>query len=201
MTKKRTGQNSRKTSTEWRRNARSTNHPDSSEAATQKVQKTVKIPQVSDRERGDAFDEVAERREDLSQLSSLKIAAMSFGEWKSFAATNEDLEQNITDIPVVMQRQVLVIQNAQRTVDVPLLQYIDTTVDVPVAKDAEKTPQKQHEDCITKYNEIQMDKKLHSAQLRTENNKSRLSSTMKVGATCVSEFDTRRGAALYVVWH
>ena len=33
-----------------------------------------------------------------------------------------------------MQRQVLVIQKAQRTVDVPLLQHIDTTVDVPVAK-------------------------------------------------------------------
>ena len=33
-----------------------------------------------------------------------------------------------------MQRQVLVIQKAPRTVDIPLLQYIDTTVDVPVAK-------------------------------------------------------------------
>ena len=33
-----------------------------------------------------------------------------------------------------MQRQVLVIQKAQITVDVPLLQHIDTTVDVPVAK-------------------------------------------------------------------
>ena len=38
--------------------------------------------------------------------------------------------------------------------DVPLLQYSDATVDVPVAKDAEKTPQKQHEDCMKKYNEI-----------------------------------------------
>ena len=64
---------------------------------------------------------------------------MSFDERKTFAATKEDLEQNTTDIPVVMQRHVLVIQKAQRTVDVPLLQYIDTTVDVPVAKDAEKT--------------------------------------------------------------
>ena len=33
-----------------------------------------------------------------------------------------------------MQRQVLVLQKAQRTVEAPLLQYIDTTVDVPVAK-------------------------------------------------------------------
>ena len=38
------------------------------------------------------------------------------------------------DVPVVMQRQVLVIQRVQRTVDVPLVQYIDTIVDVPVVK-------------------------------------------------------------------
>ena len=77
-----------------------------------------------------------------------------------------------------MQRQVLVILKAQRTVDVPLLQYSDTTVDVPVAKDAEKTPQKQHED----YNEIQMDKRCvqHISGPRT---RSRMSSTVKVGAT------------------
>ena len=62
-----------------------------------------------------------------------------------------------------MQRQVLVIQKAPRTADVQQLQYSDTTVDVPVAKNAKKTPQKQHEDCMTKYNEIQMDKKLRSA--------------------------------------
>ena len=84
---------------------------------------------------------------------------MSFNERKTFAATKEDREQNTTDIPVVMQRQVLVIQKEPRTVDVPLLQYIDTTVDVPVAK----ARQKQHEDCITKYNEIKIDEKLRSA--------------------------------------
>ena len=55
--------------------------------------------------------------------------------------------------------------------DVPLLQYSDTTVDVTVAKDAEKTPQEQHEDCMTKYNEIKMNKKRRSAHLRTENKK------------------------------
>ena len=36
---------------------------------------------------------------------------------------------------------------------------------------AEKTPQRQHEDCMTKYNEIQMDKKLRQHKLRTENKK------------------------------
>ena len=66
---------------------------------------------------------------------------------------------------------MLVTQKAPRTVDIPLLQYIDTSVDVPVAKDAEKTPQRQHEECMTIYNKIQMDKKLHSAYLRTENKK------------------------------
>ena len=60
-----------------------------------------------------------------------------------------------------MQRQVLVIQKAPRTVGVPLLQYIDTMS--PLRSDAEKTPQKQHEDCMTKYNEIKMDTKPRSA--------------------------------------
>ena len=64
-----------------------------------------------------------------------------------------------------MKRQVLVIRNATRTVDIPLLQYSDTTVDVPVAKDAEKTPQKQQKNCMTKHNEIQMDKKLRSREV------------------------------------
>ena len=59
---------------------------------------------------------------------------MPFDERKTFAATKEDLERNTADFPVVMQRQMLVIQKPQRTVDVPLLQYIDTTVDVPIAK-------------------------------------------------------------------
>ena len=66
------------------------------------------------------------------------------------------------------------IQKAPRTADIPWLQYSDTTVDVPVAKDAEKTPQRQHEDCMTKHNEIQMDKNLRSAKLRTENKKQKV---------------------------
>ena len=61
----------------------------------------------------------------------LKTAAMSFNEQKTSTVAKEDLKQNST---VAVQRQVLVIQKAQRTVDVTLLQYIDTTVDVPVAK-------------------------------------------------------------------
>ena len=92
-----------------------------------------------------------------------KMAATSFDEQKILTATKEDLEQNIADLPVVMQRQVLVTQRVQRTVDVPLLHYIGTTVDVPVAK--------QLEDCMTKHNEIEMDKKLRSAQLSTESKK------------------------------
>ena len=48
---------------------------------------------------------------------------MSFDEQKTSTATKEDLGPNTTDI-----------QKAQRTAEVPLLQYIDTTVDVPVAK-------------------------------------------------------------------
>ena len=37
-----------------------------------------------------------------------------------------------------------------------------------LAATKEDLKQRQHEDCMTKYNEIQTDKKLHSAQLRTE---------------------------------
>ena len=99
-------------------------------------------------------DEVAEKSTDLGDQSAQqqKKVTMSFDERKSFAATKHGLEQNTTDI-----------QKAQRTVDVPLLQYIDSTVDVPVAK----APQKHHEDCIPKHNEIKMDKKLRSAVLST----------------------------------
>ena len=46
---------------------------------------------------------------------------MSFDERKTFAATKEDFDPNIADIPAVMQRQVLVIQKALRTADIPLL--------------------------------------------------------------------------------
>ena len=70
-----------------------------------------------------------------------------------------------------MQRKVRVIQKAPRTADVPLLQFSATTVEFPVAKDAKKAPQKQHEDYVTKYNEIQKDKKLQSANLRTKSKK------------------------------
>ena len=77
----------------------------------------------------------------------------SRNERKTFVTTKEDIEQNTADIPAVIQR--------------PVLQYIDTTVDVPVAK----APQEHHEDCKTMYNEIKMDKKMRSAWLRTESNK------------------------------
>ena len=153
------------------------NYPESSEAETQKVQTCV----IRDREQSDAFFQF-ESRGSMKSAQQAEVAAMSFDEQKSSTATKEDLKQNTTDIPARMQRQVLVILKAQRTVDVPLLQYSDTTVDVPVAKDAEKTTQKQHEDCMTKYNEIQMDKRCvqHISGPRT---RSRMSSTVKVGAT------------------
>ena len=115
----------------------------------------MKIPQVRDCGHSDAFSQleanvrrVAEQSTNLDAQSArqLKISATSRTPWQQ-----EDLEQNTTDIPYVMQRQVLAIQKAQRTVD------------VPVGKDAEKRPQEQHEDCMTKYKEIQMDKKLRSA--------------------------------------
>ena len=87
---------------------------------------------------------------------------MSFDEQKTSTVTKEDLEQNSTDITVAMQRQVLVIQKAQRTVDVPLLQYIDTTFDVPVAK-------QRREDTTGEVQRNPDGQKLRSACLMSEN--------------------------------
>ena len=83
-------------------------------------------------------DEVAEWRADQS-AQQLKTAAMSFDERKTFAATKEDLEQNTTD----------------RTADVPLLHSCEAT--------PRRHHRTQHEDWITMYNEVQMDKKMRSA--------------------------------------
>ena len=37
------------------------------------------------------------------------------------------------DVPVLLQRQVLVIRNVRKTVEVPQVQYVDEIVEVPVA--------------------------------------------------------------------
>ena len=47
---------------------------------------------------------------------------MPFDERKTFAATKEDLERNTAEVPVVMQRQVLMTENS----GIPLVQDIDT---------------------------------------------------------------------------
>ena len=86
-----------------------------------------------------------------------------------------------------MQRQVLVIQQAPRTGDVPLLQYIDTTVDVPVAKRRGL------------HDEVQRNQDGQEAAFclcSGPRTRSRLSSTAKVRATCVSEFATSREAVV-----
>ena len=73
--------------------------------------------------------EVAELNTDLGAQSAQqqKMDAMRFDGQKIFATTNEDLGQVAADVPVVMQRQVPVISRAQRTVGIPLVQYIDTS--------------------------------------------------------------------------
>ena len=102
-------------------------HSERPEEATQKVQKTVMIPQAQysvseivnvathSFSLKQMCDEVAEHGADLGAQSAqqLKMAAMPFDERKTFAATKEDLEQNTADLPVVMQRQVLVTEKAQ----------------------------------------------------------------------------------------
>ena len=69
------------------------NYPDSSEAATQKVQKTL-----------DSFSLKAE----ISEVSSADEDSRD--KQKIFTATKEDLEQNATDTLAGRQRQALVIQ-------------------------------------------------------------------------------------------
>ena len=95
----------------------------------QKVQKTVEITDHSSE-----IQNIATHS--LSLISS--TGKDSRDEQKISTAIKKDLEQNTTDIPVGRQRQVLAIQKAPRTADIPLLQYIDTTVDVPVAKQRRK---------------------------------------------------------------
>ena len=52
--------------------------------------------------------------------------AMRFDEYKTFATTEEDLEQDSAEVPEAMHGQVPVFQKAQRTVDAPLVQHIVT---------------------------------------------------------------------------
>ena len=88
----------------------------------------------------------------------------SRNEQKIFTGIKDDVEQHTMNIPVVMRRQVLVIQKAPRPVDIPLLQYIDTTVDVPVAKQRrENTTETARRLRDTLHNEIQENKNLRSA--------------------------------------
>ena len=65
-----------------------------------------------------------------------------------------------------MQGQVLVVQKAPRTVDIPLL----GTLTRPSMSQLRRTQRRHHRDS-TKQNEIQMDKKLRSAKLRIKNKK------------------------------
>ena len=67
--------------------------------------------------------EVAELYMDLGAQCAQqhKKDAMRPDGQKIFATTTENLRQFTADVPVVMQRQELVIQRVQRTADVPLV--------------------------------------------------------------------------------
>ena len=43
----------------------------------------------------------------------------------------------VVDIPVVVQRQVPMVQKVQKTLEVPQLQFIDKVVDIPVVAQRE----------------------------------------------------------------
>ena len=91
--------------------------PDSTDAATQQVQKIVKIPQISDREHRDAS-----RRDEQKIFTAIKA---------------EDLEQNPTDIPWSCNDRCYT-QTTQKTVEFPQLQFINEVVDD--RDDAETSP-------------------------------------------------------------
>ena len=86
---------------------------------------------------------ITDHRSEIQNIATHSLSLISStgkdsrDEQKISTANKKDLEQNTTDIPVVRQRQVLAIQKAPRTADIPLLQYIDT-IDVPVAKQRRK---------------------------------------------------------------
>ena len=71
------------------------------------------------------------------------IVALSHHD-EDFIVNSLQLMMRRTTEQITDERQVLLIQNSPRTVDVPLLQYIDTTVDVQVAKALQKTTRGLH---------------------------------------------------------
>ena len=90
---------------------------------------------------------------------------------KISTAIKKDLEPNTTDMPTVRQREVLAIQKAPRTAHIPLLQYIDTTVDVPVAKQRRKDTTETARSLHDKVQRNPDGHKMRQQKLRTENKK------------------------------
>ena len=76
----------------------------------------------------------------IQTAQQLKMDAIRSDERKTFATTEEDLEQDSADVLVVMHGQVPVLQKAQRTVDAPLVQYIDTNIDVLIVRRRQALP-------------------------------------------------------------
>ena len=141
----------------------------------------MKIAQIRDREHSDGFFQLDTQR--IDEVSSASKGSRD--DRRSLPQSRRISKKNTTNIPVVMQRQVLVIQKAPRTVDITLLQYSDATVDVPVTKqcreDATGTPRGLHDEIQRNPDEQEAAFSICSRP-RT---RSRMSSTVKVGATCV----------------
>ena len=125
-----------------------------------------------------------------------KTAAMSFDERKTFAATREDLEQNTADVLVVTQRQVLVIQKHRErwmshcfsTLTRPSTSQLRRRRRASTIKAPRKTARGLHDE--VRRNQDGQEAAFCPVQDRE------LSSTVKVRATCVSEYAASREAAL-----
>ena len=131
----------------------------------------MKIPQGRDREHRDVVSQL-EADESVQQA---KAAEMSFDEQKTLAATKEDLKQDTTDIPRGFATAGACDSKDIEIGGVPLRQYIDTTVDVPVAKQSREG----NTGTARLHDEVQQNPDGQEAAFS-------MSLTVKVGATCVS---------------
>ena len=100
--------------------------------STRKSSRQLRSSDTENTEDRDGFSQL-ESRWSMKSAQHAKAAEVSFDEQKTSVHQGGSRTEQ-TDIPAARQRHVLVIQRTPRRVNIPLLQSIDTTVDIPVAK-------------------------------------------------------------------
>ena len=69
----------------------------------------------------------------FTSATELRHVMMNLGEKLADKEVDEMIREADVDVPVVMQGQIPIIQLAQKTVEVPQVQFHDRVVNVPVA--------------------------------------------------------------------